>query len=61
MSSGVSGEGYTNRQVQLIAVTTTCIVLSTSVIVLRLLIRWKSAANLWWDDRIAVLALVRGC
>ena len=61
MSGGVPGEGFTNRQVQLIAVCTTNMVLSTTVVILRLLVRWKSVANLWWDDYITVLALVGLC
>lgn len=56
--SGIPGEGFDNRQVQIIAVTSTCLVLSTVAVVLRLLVRWSSAAVLWWDDWVAVLALV---
>lgn len=56
--SGVPGKSFDNRQVQLIAVTSACLVSSTLVIVLRLIVRWSSAAVLWWDDWVAVLALV---
>lgn len=56
--SGVSGEGLNDRQLQLIAFTSTCLVLSTLAVVLRLLVRWYSPVNLWWDDWITVLALV---
>ncbi|KAL9133326.1 MAG: hypothetical protein Q9175_005495 [Cornicularia normoerica] len=55
--NGVHVEGFDNRQVQLIAVTSTCLALSTVTIILRLLVRWSSAAMFWWDDCVAVLAL----
>lgn len=57
--SGIPGEGLDSRQIQLLTVTSTCLVLSTLAIGLRLLVRWWSAARLWWDDCVAVLALVR--
>lgn len=53
-----SNEGLNNRQIQLIAVTTTCLILSTSVVVLRFYARWITAAHYWWDDWIAIVALV---
>lgn len=56
--SGIPGEGYDNRQVQLIAVTSICLALSTVAVVLRLLVRWSSAARFWWDDLVVILALV---
>ena len=57
--SGVSGEGFTNRQIQIVAVCTTCLTLSTIAIALRLLVRRKIATtDLGWDDRVAILALV---
>lgn len=57
--SGVSGEGFTNRQIQIVAVCTTCLTLSTVAIALRLLVRRVIAtADLWWDDWVAILALV---
>lgn len=56
--NGISGEGLNDRQLQLIAFTSTCLVLSTLAVVLRLLVRWFSPANFWWDDWTAVLALV---
>lgn len=53
------GSGYSVRQVQLIAVCTICMVLSTTVVGLRLLVRRiGSVANTWWDDWVTVLALV---
>ena len=60
MSGGVPNEGYTNRQQQIVAVCTTNIILSTSVVVLRLFVRHRTVANLGWDDGVAVLALVSG-
>ena len=56
--SGVDGEGFTHRQIQLISVTSTCLVVSTVAVALRLLVRRKTAAALWWDDYFAILALV---
>ena len=57
--SGASGEGFTNRQIQVIAVCTTCLTLSTLMMALRLLVRRVIATtNLWWDDWVAILALV---
>ena len=57
--SGVSGEGLTHRQTQLVAVCTTCLTLSTIAVALRLLVRRVIAtAGFWWDDWVAVLALV---
>ena len=57
--SGAIGQGFTNRQIQIIAVCTTCLTLSTLGIALRLLVRRIIAtANLWWDDWVAILALV---
>lgn len=57
--SGIFEEGFNDRQVQLIAVIITCLVLSTLAVVLRLLVRWFSAAGFWWDDGVVILALVR--
>ncbi len=54
----VHREGFENRQVQLIAVTSTCLALSTVAVILRLLVRSSSSATFWWDDWVAVLALV---
>lgn len=56
--SGIPGEGLNRLQVQLVAVTSTCLLLSTSAVAMRLIVRWSSAAMLWWDDWLAVLALV---
>ncbi len=57
--SGVDGEGYTVRQIQLVAVTSTCLFVSTVVVALRLFVRHLTAGNFWWDDYFAVAALVR--
>ena len=57
--SGVGGEGYTVRQIQLIAVTSTCLFVSTVVVGLRLFVRHLTAGDFWWDDYFAVAALVR--
>lgn len=55
----ISCEGFTNRQIQIIAVCTTCLIVSTIAIALRLLVRRVIAtASLWWDDWVAILALV---
>ena len=57
--SGVIDAGLDNRQIQIIAVCTTCLTLSTLAIALRLLVRRMVAiADLWWDDWVAILALV---
>ena len=57
--SGVPGEGFTNRQVKIVAVCTTCLTLSTVAIALRVLVRRVIAtAGLGWDDWAAILALV---
>ena len=58
-SGSTSGAGYSERQVQLVAVCTLCLVLSTIAVALRLLVRrFGSVANTWWDDWITVVALV---
>lgn len=57
--SGVPGEGFNNRQVQIIAVCTLCVTLSTLAVGLRLLVRRvASAAHMWWDDWFTIVALV---
>ena len=57
--SGVPGQGFNSRQVQLIAVCTTCLTLSTLAVGLRLLVRRvASAAHTWWDDWFTMVALV---
>ena len=58
MGGGVPKEGYTNRQLHIVAVCTTNMILSTSVVVLRLFVKYRTVANLGWDDGVAVLALV---
>ena len=58
--SGVPGEGYTTRQVQIIATCTMCMTVSTCAIGLRLGVRRIAVvANLWWDDWLVVAGLVR--
>ena len=57
MSSN-SHQGLDERQLLLIGIAITCIVLSTIAIALRLVVRWSSTAILWWDDWVAMLALV---
>ena len=56
--SGFVDEGLNVRQVLLISVSAVCLGLSTVVVVLRFVVRQISAARLWWDDWIAMLALV---
>lgn len=56
--SGFVDEGLNGRQVLLISVSAVCLGLSTSVVVLRFVVRQISAAHLWWDDWIAVLSSV---
>jgi hypothetical protein len=50
---------HTERQTSLIAVTSFCIIISTFAVILRLLARRQFHIKLWWDDYIAVIALVR--
>ena len=57
--SGVPGEGFTSHQIQIVAVCTTCLTLSTVAIALRLLVRRViPTAGLGCDDWAAILALV---
>ncbi|MCJ1265139.1 hypothetical protein MMC22_005014 [Lobaria immixta] len=49
---------YNSHQVQLIYVTSFCLISSTLAVGLRLLARRKFGIKLWWDDYIAVLALI---
>lgn len=49
---------FNDRQRNLIAVTTFCIIISTVAVALRLLARRTFNVNLWWDDYVAVIALV---
>lgn len=51
-------DGYNSHQVQLIYVTSFCLISSTFAIALRILARRQFGIKLWWDDYIAVLALV---
>ena len=56
--TSITGEGLNERQRVLIGIASTCMLLSTIAIALRLVVRWSSSAILWWDDWIAILALV---
>ena len=56
--TNISGEGLNERQLLLIGIASTCLVLSTIAVALRLVVRWSSTAILWWDDWVAMLALV---
>lgn len=49
---------FNTRQKNLIAVTAFCIIISTIAVALRLLARRQFHVNLWWDDYVAVIALV---
>lgn len=51
-------KGYNTHQVQLIYVTSFCLISSTFAVGLRLLARRQFGIKLWWDDYIAVIALV---
>lgn len=52
-------DGYTDRQIQLLAAIICCLVLPTIVVGLRLLTRLLIKATLWWDDYCLFAALVR--
>lgn len=51
-------KNYNSHQVQLIYVTSFCLISSTLAVSFRLLARRKFGIKLWWDDYIAILALV---
>lgn len=53
------GVYYESRQSEIYGGTISLIVLATLSVVVRLLARQRSAAKLWWDDSIIVIALVR--
>lgn len=57
--SGVAQKQLNSQQIRLVAVCTVCLLLSTTVIALRLLARRASGVKFWWDDHVAILALVR--
>lgn len=54
----VTNDPYNTRQIQMFVTTGLCMGLSTVVVGLRLLGRRLVGVKLWWDDCIAVLALV---
>ena len=56
--SGPHRQAMNVRQIQIVAVCTLCLVLSTAAIILRLLARRISTVKYWWDDGTAILALV---
>lgn len=56
--SWVTDEPYNTRQIHLFLATGLCMGLSTVVVGLRLLGRRLVGVQLWWDDCVAVLALV---
>ncbi|KAL9027104.1 MAG: hypothetical protein Q9196_004326 [Gyalolechia fulgens] len=49
---------YESRQSEIYGGTISLIVLATASVIIRLIARQKSAAKLWWDDFIIVVALV---
>lgn len=49
---------YNTRQRYLVAVTAFCITIATIAVALRLIARRQFHVNLWWDDYVAVIALV---
>ena len=58
MGGIINDHPYNPRQKNLVAVTTFCIVIATIAVALRLLARRQLNVNLWWDDYVAVIALV---
>ena len=52
------GGDYTSRQNLLLGVTGAGLVLSTTAVALRLIARRYLHVNLWWDDYLAILAMV---
>ena len=57
--TSISEESLNEQQLLLVRTTSTCLLLSTIAVALRLVVRWSSTAILWWDDWVAMLALVR--
>ena len=49
---------YDDRSSQVISASVVLIVLPTLAVILRLLSRWISYAGLWWDDGVAVIAMI---
>lgn len=58
MGGIVNDHTYNSRQRSLTAVTSFCIIVSTLAAGLRLYARRKLHIKFWWDDSIAVVALV---
>lgn len=56
--SWVTDDPYNTRQIHLFVTTSLCMGISTVVVGLRLLGRRLVGVKLWWDDCVAVLALV---
>lgn len=56
--SWVTDESWNARQLRLFVATGLCMGISTVVVGLRLLGRRLIGVKLWWDDCVAVLALV---
>lgn len=48
---------YNDHQIQLIAVTSFCLISSTLAVILRLIARRQFAIKLWWDDYACIVAL----
>lgn len=57
--SSYDGGHYTSRQNLLLGVTGFGLALSTLAVSMRLLARRYLHVNLWWDDYLAVLTMVR--
>lgn len=49
---------YTNRQQQLLAITSFCLIISTIAVGFRLVARHQFGVKLWWDDYMCIVALV---
>lgn len=58
MGGIINDHPYNSRQHNLVAVTTFCIIIATIAVALRLLARRQFHVKLWWDDYVAVIALV---
>lgn len=54
-----SGGHYNVRQRELIGVSAFGLFISTTAVSLRMLARRRLRVALWWDDYLAILALVR--
>lgn len=58
--SSPNAHGLTSRQSSLVVVAIVSIIAPTVAVGLRLLSRRLVRASLWWDDYLAILALVSG-